>query len=79
MMMAGGGGEDDTRDTQLESSLAEKDLEVLVDAWLNVIQQCALAAKKVNGTLGCIRQSIASRLRGVILPLYSALVRPHQE
>jgi len=47
--------------TQLESSFAEKELWVLVNTEFNKIQQYALAAKKANGFLGSIKQSIASR------------------
>jgi len=62
-----------------ESSPEEKEPGLLVDEKLNMSRQCALAAQKANRTLGCTKSSVASRAREGILPLYSALVRPHLE
>ncbi|RMC07055.1 hypothetical protein DUI87_16509 [Hirundo rustica rustica] len=56
--------------------LAEKDLGVLVNGWLNP-KQCAQVVKKANGILTCVSNSMASRIRAVIFPLYSSLMRSH--
>ncbi|GAB0177808.1 hypothetical protein GRJ2_000246100 [Grus japonensis] len=50
----------------LESSFAEKDLEVLVDTKLNMSRKRALAAEKATGILGCTRKSVVSRLRSCV-------------
>ena len=61
----------------LEGCVVEKEL--LINRQLNVSQQCAQVAKKVNSILTCICNSAASKSREAITPLFLALVGPHLE
>lgn len=61
---------------QMESSPEEKDLGLFVDEQLNMTQ---LTAHKDNHILDCIKSSAGCRGSKVILPFYSALMRPHLE
>lgn len=55
-----------------ENSPAEKDLEVLMDENLYMNQQCALAPRKTNSILECIKRGVAvGRGRGLSPPLSS--------
>ncbi|PKU45093.1 rna-directed dna polymerase from mobile element jockey- hypothetical protein [Limosa lapponica baueri] len=54
----------------------EKDSGVLVDEKLNVNQHCLSAAQKANHILHCIKRSMASRSREVILSLCSCETPP---
>ena len=49
----------------------------MITAWLNISQYCGQLAKKANGILVSIRNSIANRIREIIIPLYSAVGRLH--
>ncbi|TRZ24078.1 hypothetical protein HGM15179_003011 [Zosterops borbonicus] len=62
--------------TQAGAEWLEKDLGVLVDSDEHE-PECAQEAKKANDLLSWIQHSMYSRTREVILPLYSAVVRPH--
>jgi len=59
-----------------EDRVEEMDLGVLVNAWLNMSQQCTQVARKGNGILACGRNSIVCRSREELVPLYSAVLGP---
>lgn len=63
----------------IESSSVETELEVMSDEKLNMSCHPTITAQKANRTLGYIKRSVASRPMEEILPLHSALVRPHME
>jgi len=71
------GHKDKLGEEGLKNSPDESDLGVLVRSRLNMTQQHALAVKRANCILQCIKHSATSRTKEVIILLYSALVWSH--
>ena len=65
--------------TILCKTVKEKDLGVTMNANMNVSEQCRFAASKGNQNLGMIRRNITFKEKGLIVPLYKAIVRHHLE
>src|SRR5579872_3623035 len=57
----------------------ERDLGVTVNQDLKVANQCAVAVKAANRTLGLIKRTFSSRSKDIIVALYKSLIRPHLE
>ena len=65
------------RKNGLRAALRRRTWGCWLDEKLNMDPAMCSAAQKANCILGCIKRSVTSRSREVILPLYSALLRPH--
>ena len=65
--------------TILCKTVKEKDLGVTINANMKVTEQCRIAASQGNQILGIIRGNITYKEKGLIVPLYKAIVRPHLE
>ena len=65
--------------TILCKTVKEKDLGITINANTKVSEQCRIAASQENQILGVIRRNITYKEKGLIVPLYKAIVRPHLE
>ncbi len=65
--------------TKLESVQCVTDIGVSVPSSLKFSQQCKDAAGKANRMLGFMNRNISFKIKDVVLPLYTSLVRPHLE
>ncbi len=65
--------------SELKKSVKERDLGVIVDNNMKWSEQCNVAVRNANSTLGIIRRHIKSRKKNIIVKLYKSLVRPKLE
>ena len=63
----------------LESSNIEKDLGVMISDDLKCTSHIDYVVLKASRLLGMLHRSIQSKVKAIILPLYTSLVRPHLE
>ena len=60
--------------TILCKTVKEKDLGVTMNGNMKVSEQCRIAASKGNQILGMIRRNITYKEKGLIVPLYKAIL-----
>ena len=60
-------------------SVKEKDFGIIIDSNMKWSEQCSVAVKSANSTLGIIKRHIKSRKKNIIVKLYKSLVRPKLE
>ncbi len=65
--------------TKIKSAQCVKDLGVTIASSLKFSQQCKGAEGKANRMLGFINRNFSFKNKGVVIPLYINLVRPHLE
>ena len=65
--------------TPLATTVKEKDLGVIITADLKVAEQVTKAAAAANSMLGRVRRTFTYMDKGMFLPIYKTLVRPHME
>ena len=61
---------------QLQSTVAEKDLGVIVDPYLDFDGHINEVVKKANKIAGLLTRTISYKIKDIMIPLYKALVRP---
>jgi ribonuclease P/MRP protein subunit RPP40 len=66
-------------DQLLNTFLKEKDLGIIVDNGIKFSEQCNIAVKNANSTLGLIRRTIKNESKNIMLKLYKGLIRPKLE
>ena len=67
------------KDAVLGRTTQEKDLCVTFSVDMKVSEQCRIAASKGNTIIGLIRRTIMYKETQLIVPLHTAIVRPHLE
>ena len=66
-------------DAVLGRTTQENDLGVTFSAYMNVSEQCGIAASKGIHIIGLIRRTITYKEKQLIVPLYKAIFIPHFE